>query len=185
MSSVHEFEKKTMRRQMRAALARMNPEQRAGESTQINELLQRHWCGPRVLLYAPMPREVDIWPSVHLAVARWGGCALPRVAGAHLQLHWVDDPESQLIAGPFGILQPRPSCESVAPKHLTCVVVPGLAFSAHGDRLGRGGGYYDRLLKRVRGTTLGVAFRAQMVARIPMSSHDQRVNQVIHEKRPL
>jgi 5-formyltetrahydrofolate cyclo-ligase len=184
MSSVHEFEKKTMRRQMRATLASMNPEQRAGESVQINELLQQHWSGPRVLLYAPLPREVDVWPSIHLAVARWGGCALPRVAGPALELHWVDDPQSQLIAGPFGILQPHPSCASVGPEDLTCVVVPGLAFSTHGDRLGRGGGYYDRLLTRVGCPTLGVAFRAQIVGHIPMSQHDQPVRRVIHEKRP-
>ena len=64
------------------------------------------------------------------------------------------------------------------------VLVPGLAFTAEGERLGRGGGFYDRLLSSpgFRAFKVGVCFDRQMRETLPMEPHDQRVHRVVTEK---
>jgi 5-formyltetrahydrofolate cyclo-ligase len=71
----------------------------------------------------------------------------------------------------------------VAPESVDLFLVPGLAFTAAGARLGRGGGYYDRLLplRRAASTALGVCFALQIVAAIPREPHDQVVDAVVTE----
>jgi 5-formyltetrahydrofolate cyclo-ligase len=63
------------------------------------------------------------------------------------------------------------------------ILVPGVAFDLHGGRLGRGKGYYDRLLKELRGTTCGVAFDQQVVEAIPVEPHDVRLDHVLTPTR--
>jgi 5-formyltetrahydrofolate cyclo-ligase len=69
----------------------------------------------------------------------------------------------------------------VDPALLDIVVVPGLAFTRDGERLGQGGGHFDRFLTRVRGDCLriGVAFQEQLVDRLPAERHDVAVDRVI------
>ena len=69
----------------------------------------------------------------------------------------------------------------VDPVVLDVVVVPGLAFTARGDRLGQGGGHFDRFLPRLRGDCLriGVAFHEQLVDELPTDGHDIAVDVVI------
>jgi 5-formyltetrahydrofolate cyclo-ligase len=74
----------------------------------------------------------------------------------------------------FGILEPVDG-DVVEADALSAVIVPGVAFTVHGDRLGQGGGYYDRLLPAVRGISIGVCLTQQIVEHLPMMSHDQRV----------
>ena len=59
------------------------------------------------------------------------------------------------------------------------MLVPGLAFTGDGVRLGHGGGYYDRLLERCRCTTVGVCFAEQIVDVLPVQSHDVKVGRVL------
>ena len=63
------------------------------------------------------------------------------------------------------------------------VIVPGLAFTALGDRLGQGGGWYDRFLPNVRGTctAIGVCFDPQLVGSLPVEVHDVRLDLVVTE----
>jgi 5-formyltetrahydrofolate cyclo-ligase len=72
----------------------------------------------------------------------------------------------------------------VDPAVVDVVVVPGLAFTAGGDRLGQGGGWYDRFLPTIRpGTpTIGVAFHEQLVAALPLERHDVRVDIVVTDE---
>jgi 5-formyltetrahydrofolate cyclo-ligase len=66
---------------------------------------------------------------------------------------------------------------------LDFILVPGVAFDLSGRRLGRGKGYYDRLLKQTRGTTCGVAFDEQIVGEIPVEPHDLNVNCILTPTR--
>ncbi|MDJ0769945.1 MAG: 5-formyltetrahydrofolate cyclo-ligase [Ilumatobacter sp.] len=73
------------------------------------------------------------------------------------------------------------------PSRVDVVIVPGLAFSLAGDRLGQGGGWYDRFLARTRHdcTTIGVGFEPQVVAELPIEPHDVRVDLVITDATPF
>ena len=59
------------------------------------------------------------------------------------------------------------------------ILVPGLGFSIKGDRLGRGGGFYDHYLKSFKGITVGMAFREQIIEKIPVEAHDIGVHFVV------
>lgn len=73
------------------------------------------------------------------------------------------------------------------PTSIDVVIVPGLAFTPAGDRLGQGGGWYDRVLARVRTdcTTIGVGFDVQIVDELPIGEHDRRLDLVITESGPF
>lgn len=73
------------------------------------------------------------------------------------------------------------------PASFDLVVVPGVAFTERGDRLGRGGGWYDRLLPQLRDdcATVGVAFDVQVLPELPVEPHDARVDVVVTETQVL
>ncbi len=91
--------------------------------------------------------------------------------------------EREVRLGYFGIREPVASCEEITFNRLSLVLVPGLAFDPHGRRLGRGRGYYDRLLANVRSVTCGVAFDGQLVPEVPADAHDVRLNCVLTPTR--
>ena len=88
---------------------------------------------------------------------------------------------SKLPSGPLGIRTPiGPACEACP---IDVILVPGVAFDHEGGRLGRGGGYYDRLLAAQGKTmTIGTAFECQLKSRLPRDDHDQGVRFVATEK---
>src|SRR5581483_2320986 len=95
------------------------------------------------------------------------------------------DPET-LHPGPFGILQPRPPFfHPVQPSEVELWILPGIAFDEEGNRLGFGGGYYDRFLPGRRGEAIGLAFDFQVVNRLPVDENDHSVDQIITEKRTI
>lgn len=98
----------------------------------------------------------------------------------------IDFHPSQLQPGPYGISEPRPEYQrKVDPKEVDLWVVPGVAFDATGNRLGFGGGYYDRLLSRVKGKKIGVAFEFQVVDRLPIEQTDHPVDLILTEARTI
>jgi 5-formyltetrahydrofolate cyclo-ligase len=82
-----------------------------------------------------------------------------------------------LLASTFGVQEPTGPAVDVA--EIDLVIVPGLAFTTAGDRLGYGRGYYDRFLPTLRATSVGVCFADQLVDEMPLASHDVRVDMVV------
>ena len=94
----------------------------------------------------------------------------------------------ELTPGTWQILEPKPEWRARLDRHveaveLDLIIVPGLAFDRHGDRLGLGKGYYDRLLQHIRpdAVKIAVAFECQIVDKIPVLPHDVRMDMVITE----
>src|SRR5262249_7235385 len=111
---------------------------------------------------------------------------LPRVerSARSLILHAVQDPATELAAGVWGIREPRPGlCAEVAPEAVEFVLVPGVAFTARCERLGYGGGYYDRLIPSFAGSAFlaAAAYSAQIVTALPVTSSDRSVDVVMTE----
>lgn len=98
----------------------------------------------------------------------------------------IDLDPSQLQPGPYGISEPRPEYRrKVDPQEVELWVVPGVAFDEAGNRLGFGGGYYDRLLPSVRGRKVGIAFEFQVIDRLPIDETDHPVDLIVTEKRTI
>jgi 5-formyltetrahydrofolate cyclo-ligase len=91
-----------------------------------------------------------------------------------------------LVRGPLGAPEPPASAPLVDPAALDCVVLPGVAFSEDGLRLGRGGGYYDATLALVpRAPRIGIAYDVQIVPSLPREPHDAPMDAVVTERRTL
>ncbi len=85
-----------------------------------------------------------------------------------------------LRKGAYNIREPRAFCEKRPARQMDIIIVPGVAFDKNGGRLGRGGGYYDRLLRNAKKIVkIGVCFQEQIVKKVPMNMHDVKVDRVI------
>jgi 5-formyltetrahydrofolate cyclo-ligase len=132
-----------------------------------------------VLLYAAMKSEIDVLPLAELPGRRY---YLPRCAEERrLAVHGYPCP---LETSRFGIPEPLASDPEVDPMILDFVVVPGLAFTASGERLGQGGGYYDRFLSRLSPSCIavGVVPATLLVATLPTDPWDIPVRLVVTER---
>jgi 5-formyltetrahydrofolate cyclo-ligase len=147
---------------------------------------QRAWCGAKsVLLFAPLFEEPDIWPLLTEAIAAGKSIALPAfVPGTSVYTaRQIIEPTRDLVLGRFGIREPAATCPEVALNRLDLALVPGVAFDTRGGRLGRGKGFYDRLLPAVNGLKCGVAFDEQIVDAVPVGPMDVRLNCILTPTR--
>jgi 5-formyltetrahydrofolate cyclo-ligase len=173
--------KATLREQVRQRLKSILPEARAIASAQARARLVEQTIWRRansVLLFAPLPQEVDIWPLLTAALAAGKLVALPcfepdsRIYAARQ----VGDPETDVQVGRFGIREPMEHCGGLPGDKIDLVLVPGVAFDLEGNRLGRGQGYYDQLLATLPGSRCGIAFDQQIEPGIPAEEHDASMN---------
>lgn len=142
-----------------------------------------------VAAYASFGSEIDTWGFLRDALQAGKVLLLPRVDRQRhrLDLYRVHDLESDLAEGVWGIREPAVHCGAVPPPSVEFMLVPGVAFTPQGDRLGYGGGYYDRLLTQLGPGTprVAAAFELQVVDGLPVAGHDQRVHCVVTEQRSL
>jgi 5-formyltetrahydrofolate cyclo-ligase len=172
--------KADLRRQLRLRARAVAPTEWAEAAARICDRLRQRaeWQRARsVLLFAPLPDELNIWPLA-LDVLRAGGVlALPRYVhreGCYVAAQ-VRNPGTDLVPGLLGIREPHADCPVWPLNRLDFVLVPGLGFDKCGGRLGRGKGYYDRLLRETGGVLCGVAMDWQIVPEIPVAPHDRDV----------
>lgn len=184
MTPVPAIDKSALRASARAARAAMSADERAEASARLAARLGRIPEVRRartVLLYAATGHEAD--PSGLLPVlrAREVRTLYPRVRGDHLELVEASDLR-MLQLGYRGIAEPVGV--AIDPAVVDLAVVPGVAFDLLGDRLGQGGGHYDRLLAALpRETTrIGACFACQVVPRVPREDHDVRMDFVVTDR---
>lgn len=104
----------------------------------------------------------------------------PAVRGNELEFRIVRNPAEDLLPGAFGIPEPQPHLPAVAVADIDVFFCPGLAFDRRRHRLGRGKGFYDRMLAGARGDAvrIGVAFPCQIVETVWPETHDQKMDLV-------
>jgi 5-formyltetrahydrofolate cyclo-ligase len=181
--------KTALRLQVREALRIITPQARTDASRELCALLslQPIWSrAASVLCFAPLTDEPDITCVIDDALHANKTVALPRFdsAAGHYSAAQITA-RSQLVPGQFGALEPAAGCPAIPLNQLDLVLVPGVAFDFAGRRLGRGKGFYDRLLAEVRGHKCGVAFDEQIVAQLPEEPHDVRVDSILTPSRWL
>lgn len=156
----------------------MSPQDCQMYSQQILDQLEKMTCfreAKTVLLYYPIQNEVDVLPLVKkykhektllFPVSHRYGMTVHPYAG-----------NKNMHRGKFGIPEPTtPAYEG----EIDLVIVPAVAFDEKGRRLGRGGGYYDRFIKKLTHAVLvGVGYDFQLVDEVPAARHDQRVHRII------
>jgi 5-formyltetrahydrofolate cyclo-ligase len=183
--------KHKLRRQMKETLAGMPADGAAAASrAACHRLLelQEYRSAGSVMLYAPIPGEVDCVP---IAQAAWRGgktVLLPRVTWevrhmVAVRCHSADD---AMLVNAQGIREPAGG-EPWPVENIDFIVVPALAYDRQGNRLGRGGGFYDRFLAQadLRAVTCGLAFFQQVVEELPVHSNDHPVDLLVSDEEVL
>jgi 5-formyltetrahydrofolate cyclo-ligase len=130
-------------------------------------------------VFAPLIDE----PDIELLRAPGKAVCYPIIQDEALQFIAVSDP-STLVRGTRGVRQPPfDPARVISLDRLELILVPGAAFTPRGERLGRGGGFYDRLLASPerRARSLGICFDCQLLPELPVEPHDQPVDGVVTE----
>ena len=180
-------EKTRLRREIRAALGRITAEerQRAARSAQARllEVMERSQAAV-VLAYLGDGLELDLDPTIEMLLDRGGTVAVPVVLpdrGRMVPARITSLDPSAFDRDRYDLRSPRAPVEIIDLDRLDVVLVPGVAFTTTGHRLGRGGGYYDRLLgelpNRVR--RVGVCHALQVVPTLPVEPHDAGIDDLI------
>ena len=187
MSAGLEAQKAELRSRMRIVLSGAAAA-RTDRSMQACARLERQriWQDARsILFFAPLPAEPDVWPMLERSLVAGRTVALPRFSTAtqSYEAAQIRDLGRDVCAGRFGIREPAARCARIPLDQLQLVLVPGMAFDPGGHRLGRGKGFYDRMLAGVRGVKCGVAFDEQMVAAVPAGPQDMRVDFILTPAR--
>jgi len=180
--------KAALREQLRAEAKRHTSEERQQGSHAICRQIEHQsiWRNARkVLAFMPLEPEPDLTSLLQECLATDKTLALSRfdsITGAY-QAVQVSDLTTQLVRGKYDVLEPRAECPLIPLNELDLALVPGIGFSLNGCRLGRGKGYFDRMLCQVRGWICGVAFDWQVTVEIPSEQHDIHVNSIVTPTR--
>ncbi len=134
-------------------------------------------------------QEPDLSPLYGEWLSRGRGVYFPRFSASegHYEMALVTDISSQLSRGHYGIMEPVSACPLLSSCGRSMVwLVPGLSFCPEtGVRLGRGRGYYDRLLAGRPGLKIGVATEGQLMEGLPSEGHDIRMDVIVTENRTV
>jgi 5-formyltetrahydrofolate cyclo-ligase len=173
-------DKKQIRAEIKAALEAMDPDRAARESSAAAARLiaEREFSDARsVMIFLPIPGEIN---ALDIARAAWSSgkrVVVPKIRAPGvmdaIEIHSLD---KDLAPGAMDILEPIAN-EVLAASELDLIVAPALAYDRRGNRLGRGGGYYDRFISQTGGCLVcGLAFDGQLLDELPAEPHDQPVN---------
>ncbi|MBE5957874.1 MAG: 5-formyltetrahydrofolate cyclo-ligase [Lachnospiraceae bacterium] len=131
-----------------------------------------------VYIYASVQHEVDTFPIIEKLLLSGKRVALPKIKDKEMFFYEIDSIDD-LRPGYMNI--PEPFIERT-PSTPDVIITPGVAFSINGDRLGYGGGYYDRFLSEEL-VSVALAFEYQILETIPVEEFDKKVRWIVSENR--
>jgi len=137
-----------------------------------------------VALYSPVRNEVATSHLFEEAISAGKRVCYPTVTGEQIFFQRVEN-SADLRPGTFGVLEPAGG-DPVDVEQIDLMVIPGLAFSSCGERLGYGKGFYDRFLAcPVTFASIGLCYDFQVYQKLPVEEHDQRVSYIVTEHRVI
>ncbi|MBR2283060.1 MAG: 5-formyltetrahydrofolate cyclo-ligase [Ruminococcus sp.] len=139
-----------------------------------------------VLCYVSFRSEPDTWELIRSLLGAGVRVACPRCGrNREMTFHIIDD-TGQLIPGRYGISEPDIMLPQPVLTESTVCIVPGLAFSPDGSRLGYGGGYYDTFLAAAGQVyTIAAAFEEQITDHLPCGEYDIKIRAIATDERMI
>ena len=177
--------KKDLRERIKTLLRNQTQDALLAKSEQIAAklyVLEAYIQAKTILFFASFDGEVNTYPMIQYALDEGKAVALPKIHSDHTFVAQTLSSLDDLETGPLGISQIKASAaRDITPDQVDLVVVPGLAYDQHKNRLGRGGGFYDRYLQQLPSDTptVGVAFDFQVLDNLPTDDHDMPVTHVL------
>ncbi|MEL1134710.1 5-formyltetrahydrofolate cyclo-ligase [Desulfitobacterium sp. THU1] len=181
-------EKSLLREKVLSLRATLTQEERAEYSQRIRGYVTRtpeFLEASTIMLFLNFRDEFETTELAQQVLDSGKRLVLPRCAPKSvLMLSQIEDLEKDIEPGMWGIREPKKEgLIRVHPEEIDCILVPGAAFDMQGNRLGYGGGYYDRFFERVRDKTpkIALAFHCQIVDSIPVEVYDKKIDALITE----
>ncbi len=175
------MDKAALRHEIREMKRAMTEEEIESRSARLGELFiqsQPYRDAKTIYGYLPYNQEVRTIPMLEQALRDGKKVAVPKVYGDTMKFIYLED-LSQVEKGYAGIPEPIAD-EPVAEDTSALVLMPGLAFTKNGDRMGYGGGFYDRFLaEEPSHPTLALCYDFQMVENLPTEEYDIPVDSVL------
>lgn len=175
------MEKSRIRLEIKTRKAMLDENEKRQAAEAVFEMLEKtapFLLAEHVLMYHSLPDEL----STHEFLDKWNSLKtfyLPRVNGVNLDI--LPYKKSRLHLGSFHIEEPEGD-DIADPEVLDLIIVPGVTYDRKGNRVGRGKGFYDRLLSTTKAVTIGVAYDFQVVDEIDTDDFDIPVDYVITER---
>lgn len=185
--------KKELRKNIIAARDRLSSadiKQRSGMIAERLYASQFYRQAQSIMFFVTFGSEVDTRSMMVESIRRNKTVLAPKAVREtrELLLSRVLDWNDDLEPGAYGIPEPKSSrIRPFSPENLDLVMVPGVAFDPQGNRLGYGGGYYDRFFPLLKKSTplVGLAFELQVVPEVPVEQWDRRIDMLVTETRLL
>ena len=182
--------KAALREQALARRDALSPEARATGSAAIAERARAIIAATRprcVAGYLPFASEVDPCPAMTWAADNSMATAVPAMVDADTMVFRAYRAGDPLLPDAFGIVAPTPSAPAVTPD---LILMPLSAFDRQGRRIGKGRGFYDRIVAALRAhggnpLLVGVAFSVQEVEAVPDEPHDARLHRIVTERETV
>ncbi|MBR1690300.1 MAG: 5-formyltetrahydrofolate cyclo-ligase [Oscillibacter sp.] len=177
-------EKAALRRRVRRRLAELPAEYLRSAGLQMALHLRttpEYAAAGTVLAFASTPTEADMTPLLLGILADGKRLALPFCTGKGIMEAREVRDLSELTSGSYGILEPGPQCPLVPPEEVELVAAPCMACDRAGNRLGHGGGYYDRYLAGCGSAVMVLCPEALIQERVPMGPLDRAIPAVVTE----
>lgn len=175
------MDKQSLRREIRQKKRNMTQEEidTASEELKRQFLASAWYCEAKTIYgYLPYNQEVRTIPILEQALRDGKRVAVPKVYGQEMKFIYLEDLR-QVETGYCGIPEPIAD-EPVAEDATALVLMPGLAFDRLGNRMGYGGGFYDKFLEKEPGhPTVALCYAFQMVEEIPVEAYDKKVDCVL------
>ncbi|WP_040208011.1 5-formyltetrahydrofolate cyclo-ligase [Neobacillus jeddahensis] len=184
------FDKQSVRKQVQEELAKLNKPRYEDYSYKIANRLYKDedWIQANVIAItvSRMP-EVDTYQIIRKAWEQGKQVVVPKCLPKGKQLVFRTIKSfSQLESVYYGLFEPIEQITTkVEVDRIDLIIVPGLAYTSDGYRIGFGGGYYDRLLSHFSGNTLSLAFNEQIIPHFPIEDHDIPVLKIITTDRTI
>ncbi len=182
-------EKKRVRNLVIARRGALTERERQEKSLHIKKqvlTLPEYEKAQTVMLFLNFRDEVETTALAKETLTRGKQLVLPRCAPQGILIPaLIRDLDQDIEPGTWGIREPRlQGLREADPWTIDLVIVPGAAFDGQGNRLGYGGGYYDRFFGRLRPEVLrvAIAFATQVLPEVPVDPHDQKMSILVTEE---
>jgi 5-formyltetrahydrofolate cyclo-ligase len=179
-------QKIALRDRLRRRLAELSAVEVRAHSAAVWErlaMMEQFNVAKCIRVYVSTGHEIETHGLIRQLLAMGRCVCAPKFSENAYRLCAVGDFDADLKPGKFGILEPRLPHPPAMPPAV--MIVPGLAFDAAGNRLGRGLGFFDAILREATGTIIALAHDFQVVKEIPADHRDVRVNFVVTESRVI
>tara|TARA_R110002072_G_scaffold150953_4_gene299873 strand:+ start:99491 stop:100078 length:588 start_codon:yes stop_codon:yes gene_type:complete len=181
--------KSELRAQLKNRLDGVSEQERTDASTQLCQRLigtSYYQEAETILAYASMASELSLDPLIEHAISDGKTVCVPRIDWDHKAMEpaQIRNLDADLRMGRYGVRAPVGGCPLVEKSTLDLILIPGLGFDSGLRRLGRGAGFYDRMIDALgmpRPLMVGVCFGCQVIERVPTEAHDWLMDRVFAE----